>query len=141
MMQGAVPPSASDSASRWSRRHGPSHRARPTSQLELTVQRIRRTRGWSQEELAFLTGLDRTHISGIERGQRDRTITVLKGLADVPAVPPEALLDTDTPLPGRQRTDPASDAAEALLRGDGRGLRLPGGGPRRRANFSGFLRV
>lgn len=140
-MQGAVPSSASGSASRWSRRHGPSHRARPTSQLELTVQRIRRTRGWSQEELVFRSGLDRTYISGIERGKRNPTVAILKALADAPAVPPEALLNTDTPLPGRQRTDPASDDAEALLRGDGRGLRLPGGAPRRRANFSGFLPV
>ncbi|MFS2013727.1 hypothetical protein ACCD06_28305 [Azospirillum sp. CT11-132] len=85
--------------------------------------------------------MDRTCISGIERGKRDRTITVLKELADAPAVPPEALLDTDTPLPGRQRTDPASDDAEAFLRGDGRGLRRPGGAGRRRENFSGLLRV
>lgn len=99
-MQGAVPSSASGSASRWSRRHGPSHRARPTSQLGLTVQRIRRTRGWLQEELAFRSGLDRTYISGIERGKRDRTITVLKALADAPAVPPGALLDTDPPPAG-----------------------------------------
>ena len=68
--------------------------------------RSRRTRCWSQKELAFRSRLNRTCISGIERGNRNRTITVLKGLADAPAVPPEALLETDVPLARRQRTDP-----------------------------------
>ena len=63
-------------------------------QVGLNVQRIRRTRGWSQEELAFESGLHRTYISGIERGARNPTITVLKELADALGVSPGALMDT-----------------------------------------------
>ncbi|MBK3798821.1 helix-turn-helix domain-containing protein [Azospirillum brasilense] len=68
-------------------------------QVGLNVQRIRRTRGWSQEELAFESGLHRTYISGIERGARNPTITVLKELADALGVPPGVLLDTQHLLP------------------------------------------
>ena len=62
-------------------------------QVGLNVQRIRRTRGWSQEELAFQSGLHRTYISGIERGARNPTVTVLKELADALGVAPGALLE------------------------------------------------
>jgi transcriptional regulator with XRE-family HTH domain len=62
-------------------------------QVGLNVQRIRRTRGWSQEELAFESGLHRTYISGIERGARNPTITVLKELSDALGVPPGTLLE------------------------------------------------
>jgi len=62
-------------------------------QVGLNVQRIRRSRGWSQEELAFQSGLHRTYISGIERGTRNPTVTVLKVLADALGTPPGTLLD------------------------------------------------
>ncbi len=64
-------------------------------QVGLNVQRIRRTRGWSQEELAFESGLHRTYISGIERGARNPTVSVLKELADALGVPPSTLLESD----------------------------------------------
>ncbi|MCW2239330.1 helix-turn-helix domain-containing protein [Azospirillum canadense] len=69
-------------------------------QVGLNVQRVRRTRGWSQEELAFQSGLHRTYISGIERGTRNPTVTVLKELADALAVPPRTLLDLGSPSGG-----------------------------------------
>lgn len=50
-------------------------------------------RGWSQEELAFQSGLHRTFISGIERGARNPTVTVLKELADALGATPSRLLD------------------------------------------------
>ena len=37
--------------------------------------------GLSQEELGFATGLDRTYISGIERGVRNPTVVALAKLA------------------------------------------------------------
>lgn len=67
-------------------------------QVGLNVQRIRRTRGWSQEELAFESGLHRTYISGIERGARNPTITVLKELADALGVTPGLLLDSSSSI-------------------------------------------
>jgi len=50
-------------------------------QVGRNVKRIRKERGWSQEELAFESGLHRTYISGIERGARNPTIVVLAKLA------------------------------------------------------------
>ena len=49
--------------------------------LGLNVQRPRRAKGWSQEELADRAGLHRTYISGIERGIRNPTITIVEKLA------------------------------------------------------------
>ena len=37
----------------------------------------------SQEDLAFRAGLDRTYVSGIERGKRNPTVLVLLQLAGV----------------------------------------------------------
>ncbi len=51
-------------------------------QVGRNVKRIRKERSWSQEELAFESGLHRTYISGIERGARNPTIMILARLAD-----------------------------------------------------------
>ena len=45
------------------------------------VQRLRKAKGWSQEELAFECGLHRTYISGVERGIRNPTVTVLERIS------------------------------------------------------------
>ncbi len=62
-------------------------------QVGLNVQKIRRERGWSQEELAFESGLHRTYISGIERGARNPTILVIDQLASALEVSPARLLE------------------------------------------------
>jgi transcriptional regulator with XRE-family HTH domain len=49
--------------------------------LGLNVQDLRRARGWSQEELADRAGLHRTYVSGVERGVRNPTITIVEKLA------------------------------------------------------------
>jgi transcriptional regulator with XRE-family HTH domain len=49
--------------------------------LGLNVQGLRRARGWSQEELAERAGLHRTYVSGVERGVRNPTITIVEKLA------------------------------------------------------------
>ena len=41
------------------------------------IQRLRKEKGWSQEELADRTGLHRTYISSVERGKRNPTIKVI----------------------------------------------------------------
>ena len=50
-------------------------------QVGRNLKRIRKERGWSQEELAFESGLHRTYISGTERGARNPTIVILARLA------------------------------------------------------------
>ncbi|MCJ9428069.1 helix-turn-helix transcriptional regulator [Kordiimonas marina] len=50
-------------------------------QVGMNVARIRREQGLSQEELAFRSGLHRTYISGVERGIRNPTITVIQEIA------------------------------------------------------------
>ncbi len=62
-------------------------------QVGLNVQKIRRERGWPQEELAFESGLHRTYISGIERGARNPTILVIDQLASALDVTPARLLE------------------------------------------------
>ena len=47
----------------------------------LNVQRLRRERGLSQEELAARSGVHQTYLSGVERGVRNPTVTVLQRIA------------------------------------------------------------
>jgi transcriptional regulator with XRE-family HTH domain len=49
--------------------------------LGLNVQELRRASSWSQEELAERAGLHRTYVSGVERGVRNPTITIVEKLA------------------------------------------------------------
>jgi transcriptional regulator with XRE-family HTH domain len=56
------------------------------------VRRLRQERGLSQEQLAFEAGLDRTYVSGIERGVRNPTVMILEKLAKALKVTPDALL-------------------------------------------------
>jgi transcriptional regulator with XRE-family HTH domain len=61
------------------------------------VRQYRERVGVSQEELAYRAGIDRTYVSGIERGIRNPTVLVLQGLAGVLKVQPSDLLaDVDS---------------------------------------------
>lgn len=48
----------------------------------LRVRQLRETRGWSQEDFAEKADLHRTYVSGIERGTRNPTLTVLSRIAE-----------------------------------------------------------
>jgi transcriptional regulator with XRE-family HTH domain len=50
-------------------------------QVGQNLSAIRKKKGWSQEDLSFECGLHRTYISGIERGIRNPTITILDKIA------------------------------------------------------------
>lgn len=41
------------------------------------VRELHKERGWSQEEFADRCGLDRTYVSGVERGVRNPTLAVI----------------------------------------------------------------
>lgn len=45
------------------------------------LRRRRTSKGLSQEDLGLIVGLDRTYISGIERGVRNPSLTVLFQIA------------------------------------------------------------
>lgn len=61
-------------------------------QVGLNLRRLREARGLSQEELAFDAELHRTYISGVERGVRNPTVTVLAKIAAALKVTPDQLL-------------------------------------------------
>ena len=71
----------------------PLGRMDPRRRLGLNLQRIRREKGWSQEELANRAGLHRTYVSGVERGIRNPTITIVDKLAGALEVTIGALAD------------------------------------------------
>ena len=52
-----------------------------TERFGQRIRTLRKERGWSQEELAELSGLDRTYISGIERGLRNVALRNIEALA------------------------------------------------------------
>ncbi|WP_353368225.1 helix-turn-helix transcriptional regulator [Brucella sp. NBRC 12951] len=56
------------------------------------VKTLRENRGLSQEELGFLAGIDRTYVSGVERGLRNPTVLVLVRFAVALNVTPSLLL-------------------------------------------------
>jgi transcriptional regulator with XRE-family HTH domain len=60
--------------------------------LGQNVRRLREERDWSQEQLAFESGLDRTYISGVERGVRNPTVLVIARIAKALDVKPDDLL-------------------------------------------------
>lgn len=64
------------------------------AQLTLLGNRLRNfrtTKGFSQETLAEMTGLDRTYISGLERGKRNPSFLILQKLSRVLSISPNQL--------------------------------------------------
>ncbi|WP_108811838.1 helix-turn-helix domain-containing protein [Sphingorhabdus sp. Alg231-15] len=61
--------------------------------LGKNLRKLRKAKGWSQEEFAFEAGIHRTYISDLERGARNPTITVVEKLAQALDVKAGELLD------------------------------------------------
>ena len=61
------------------------------------LRQYRLAKGVSQEELAHRCALDRTYISGIERGVRNPTVLVLERLAAVLGIEASDLLKASEP--------------------------------------------
>jgi transcriptional regulator with XRE-family HTH domain len=62
-------------------------------QVGLNLRKYRDELGLSQEGLAFECGLHRTYVSGVERGVRNPTVTVLAKIAKALKVQPAQLLE------------------------------------------------
>ncbi|PKN37767.1 MAG: XRE family transcriptional regulator [Deltaproteobacteria bacterium HGW-Deltaproteobacteria-2] len=54
--------------------------------VALTIRHFRKSCDMSQEDLAYKAGLDRTYISGIERGVRNITLDSLEKIIDALSV-------------------------------------------------------
>jgi transcriptional regulator with XRE-family HTH domain len=59
----------------------------------LNMRRHRTAAGTSQEALAVQMGVDRAHVSSMERGKQNVTLTTLLNAADALGIKPAALLD------------------------------------------------
>lgn len=54
--------------------------------------KLRRAREWSQEQLALESGLARSYLGGVERGQRNIALVNICKLADALEINPSELL-------------------------------------------------
>lgn len=68
----------------------------PASALRLllaeNVRRLRKLNGWTQEELSDRTGIHRTYIGAIERGEANVTVDHIEKIAAGLSVKPIVLL-------------------------------------------------
>lgn len=69
--------------------------------LGLAVRSLRTARGLSQERLAHVSGMDRTYVGGIERGERNPSYTNLRRLAGALDVPVSSLMARAEELEGQ----------------------------------------
>lgn len=60
------------------------------------VRKYRKIKGFSQEELAFISGLHRTYISAVEREKRNISLVNINKLAEALEIKPYLLLLEET---------------------------------------------
>lgn len=61
---------------------------------------LRRARGWTQQDLADRSGINRTYISALEHGERNIGLLNLARLAEALEVPAVELLRWERDVPG-----------------------------------------
>jgi transcriptional regulator with XRE-family HTH domain len=69
------------------------HRTDPRLLFGKHLAELRKQREWSQEQLALESGLARSYLGGVERGQRNISLINICRLAESLSVPPAKLLD------------------------------------------------
>jgi transcriptional regulator with XRE-family HTH domain len=62
-------------------------------QVGRNLAKFRKEKGLTQEDLAFDCELDRTYISGIERGIRNPTVLIIQKIAAALKIAPYKLLE------------------------------------------------
>jgi len=65
----------------------------PLSAFGRAIRELRLAQGISQEELGYRSGLDRTYVGGIERGERNPTLGSILRLAAGLALPVSTIVD------------------------------------------------
>jgi transcriptional regulator with XRE-family HTH domain len=86
-----------------------------TQEPQMLVQKLRVQRGWSQEQLAELTGLSARTIQRIERGQK-ASAESLKAIAAVFEVDLSALREPDMQSPATPQVSPEEALALVHVR-------------------------
>jgi len=64
----------------------------PLAVFGSTLAEIRRSLGWSQEQLALETGIARSYLSGVERGRRNISLVNIVRLAKALKIPVASLV-------------------------------------------------
>lgn len=64
----------------------------PRLLLGARLVKLRKERGWSQEQLALESGIARSYLGGVERGQRNIALVNICRLAEALKVEPSELL-------------------------------------------------
>ncbi|MCL2875542.1 MAG: helix-turn-helix domain-containing protein [Betaproteobacteria bacterium] len=72
----------------------------PCSVFGLRLSEIRRSKGWSQERLAAESGLARSYVGGVERGQRNIALRNICKLAGALGMSPSVLFVPPDPPSG-----------------------------------------
>lgn len=72
---------------------GPLMKESLLSDVSQTLRILRKEKNLTQDELSYLAGLDRTYISGIERGIRNLTINSLEEIIKALNLSPDEFLD------------------------------------------------
>lgn len=65
----------------------------PRTLFGLRLAQIRRAKGLSQERLALESGLARSYLGGVERGQRNIALLNIYRLAETLGITPASLLE------------------------------------------------
>lgn len=68
-------------------------RADPRKVFGKRLSELRKKRGWSQEKLSLESGLARSYLGGVERGQRNIALVNICKLADALDVSASAMMD------------------------------------------------
>ena len=65
----------------------------PKSLFGQRIRYLRHQKGWSQEQLAFVSELDRTYIGGVERGERNISLLNIIKIAKALEIHPKELFN------------------------------------------------